>query len=374
MNILYFTYGELSLEGGVFRPVAMLRALAEAGHRVFIIAAKTTLPEHPNIRILEGKTGGPKSRHKLRMAIIKATGMVKIDAIHAVDYAAPFSMQVAGFRRIPIIYDASRCFSGKAGQPPTTRWKVLPSLFAGEERTLLRKARAVLVPSSALASDLQAIRQDARIVQVEDVPAQTLQPCREEINRATLFSRFEDKTTAIVVCVVESASHSELRKVLMAARKVIDAVPGISFFFKGADLKDSRRMAANLDISGRCAFFGEHEADDYLCALEIAEAVFLLPRPESRYPDPAAITLLNAPAPLVAVLEPASSGLLTETNCMAVSRTTDSMAEGLLRVIREPLFSVGLVAEGQQRIADQYSLASFKHKVRMVYHDAVNKK
>lgn len=133
-------------------------------------------------------------------------------------------------------------------------------------------------------------------------------------------------------------------------------------------------MAANLDIGGRCRFLDFSEAGLFLDALNAASAALWIPPPNRPYCDSAIFTLLHSPAPLVVVQENAYGGLLTEDNSFSVVRTADAIAEGLLRVIREPLFSLRLVTEAQQLIADRYSFSTFKHNVRMVYHELFSRK
>lgn len=350
----------------------MLRALAEAGHQISVVAAKIELPEHPNIRILLGAEPSFQSRQRVRVATMKASGTLKFDAVHAVDDAALLASRICAVRRLPLVYDASRCFGGKAGIPPSKRWKWFPNWFASHEKKLLSRAAAVFVPCSALEADLQVVFPSTNLVLVEDVPIQSVFCCKE-LEQVALLARFEEPTTTVVVCSAGSASHKELRILLMAARKVMDSVPGLSFVFRGVDSKDARQMASNLDIVGRCLFLDENSSGEFVDALQNAVASLFVPSPNMRYCEPTLFSLLSASAPVVAVHEAAYSDLLTEANSTSVLKTTDSIAEGLLRVIREPLLSLGLVTEANQLIADHYSLSSFKHKIRMVYHDVINK-
>lgn len=371
MNILFITFGELSLNGGSARPVSILRALADAGHQVSIIAARTDVPEHPHLTFLEGRTSTTLSRWQLRKAVIKATRSLHFDAIHAVDEAVIFSAVICRIRKIRLIYSASRCFSGPVGQEPFIQWKWFPEHYRRVEKKILKQAVRVLSPSSALSADIANLCPSARILQIEDVPVQTLFCCRD-VDQSALLGRFEAATASIVVCSILPGTREELRKVLMATRKVIDVMPAVSFFLRGNLVKEAEAMAINLDIQKHCVFLGNEEVETFLSALEIADAALLVPTHGSRYIHPEIFTLLHAPAPVIAVQEGAYSELLTVQNSIEVLFSTDSIAEGIIRVIQEPLFSIGLGAEGQQLIADRFSLSSFKHKIRMAYHEIMS--
>ncbi|MDF7799533.1 glycosyltransferase [Pontiellaceae bacterium B1224] len=372
MNILFVTFGELSINGGSIRPVSILRALADAGHQIFAIAARTDLPEHPHLTVLEGRTSGKLSRWHLWKAVIKATGSLHFDAIHAVDDAVLFSAGICRFRKIRLIYSAVRCFTGPVGQQPSIHWKWFPKHYQKVEKKILKQALCVLAPCATLCADIKNLSPAARILQIEDVPVQTLFGCRE-VERGELLGRFKAETSSIVVCSILPSTQEELRKVLMATRKVIDAIPAVSFFLKGSLVKEAEAMAINLDIQNHCIFLSNEETETFLSALDIADAAVLVPTHGNRYVHPEIFTLLHAPAPVVAVLEGAYSDLLNDQNSIEVLFSAESIAEGIIRVIQEPLFSIGLGAEGQQLIADRFSLSSFKHKIRMAYHEMITK-
>lgn len=160
-----------------------------------------------------------------------------------------------------------------------------------------------------------------------------------------------------------------MRKLLLAARKVIDALPGTGFFFRGLPVSEAESMARNLDIHKRCVFLNPDETADYFAALDIADATLFVPQPGGRYIDPEVFTVLQSPSPLVAVQEAAYNDTLDGRNSIQVVSTAESIAEGLLRVFQEPLLALAIAVEGQQQIANHHSFSSFKHKIRMTYHD-----
>ncbi len=59
--------------------------------------------------------------------------------------------------------------------------------------------------------------------------------------------------------------------------------------------------------------------------------------------------------------------VLTEETALRILPGSEAIAEGLLRAIREPLFSLAVVVGGQQLVASHHTYSSFKHKVRMAY-------
>lgn len=372
MNILFVTFGDVSVGRGGARSCAILRALADAGHHVDVLSARCDLGDHSNVCCLNDSCCERVSRRHLKMKTLKAVSGKSYDVIHAVDDAVFFISRICRLKKIPFVYDAARCFSGPVGRPASTWWSLFRNFYQRIEQNILARARFVLSPCDTLSADLRGVMPGAQICQIEDVPIQSLVSGRD-IEAAFAEDRIEGAVSSLVVCCVLPGNVKELKNVLMAARKVIEAVPDAAFVFRGALTDACRGMAENLDIQGRCVFLEEEEMAEFLAVLEHADAVLLLSGRRDRYMHPEVFTLLNSSAPLIAVQDRAYDKLLTEQNSIQVLSSTDSIAEGVLRVIQEPLFSVQIAMEGQKLIADHYTFSSFKHKVRMLYHGVLNR-
>ncbi len=373
MHFLFITYGSISLGGGDNRSVALLSALADAGHSVDVIASSVDLPDHSHIRILIGSQKSPVSKRLLRIGILRATSRRRYDAMHLVDEAALFSTFIGMQRKAPVIYDARRCFSGPAGDPPSVLWKLFPTYFERLEKKLLARSAAVLTHSPRLTADLTERETRVRAVESSDVPLQSL-VARRDVDHDELMQYFEDKPSCIVLFRVLSDTRQELGKALRAARKITDSIPSASFFIRGNVDPEAAGMAASLDIHSRCVFLADRQTKEFLAALEIADASVLIPSPDGRYIHEDVYTLLRATAPLVAVQDAVHENLLNSANSIAVLSDAASIADGVLQTIHEPLFSRALAAQGQQLIADRFSYSSFKHRLRMVCNEVLKTK
>ena len=371
MDILFVTFGELSVGGGNARSVSVLYALADAGHQVDVIASRALISEHPHINVLSKDSGSCISRNKLRTKTLRVTKRGSYDVVHAVDTAVSFIYQICKLRKLPLIYDASRCFTGTVGLAPSRLWTFFPEYFRRREKRILQYASVILTSCKALTDDLTNKVPAVVVVEIKDVPFQSL-ISRKEVDRSALLNRFKEKTSALVVCRILNGSSAELHKVLMTARKISEVIPHVSFFFKGVSLPEAKTVARNLDLSDRCIFLEPDEIEDYLEALDCADTALFVPHSGERYIRPELLTMLRSPAPVVAVHDEAYDDLLTDQNSMQVFSSAESIADGVIRVIKEPLFSIGIVTEGQKLISENYSFASFKHKIRMAYYEVMN--
>ncbi len=307
----------------------------------------------------------------MRLAVLRAMAGNSYQVVHAVDEAIVHIARFGKLKKTRLVYEASRCFTGPNGNAPSWLWKLFPSHYHRKEKRILNRSAMVFSSCDDMTSDLKKLNDDIHVIQIEDIPAHPLFP-RKEMDRATIAARFEGGVSFMVVCSVLPGNRSEIRTLLLAARKVIDKNPHAGFIFNGLSDDEARSMAANLDIQGRCVFLPAEDPEQVLSALSVADAALFVPRPGCRYPDPEILTLLNSPAVIVAVHEGAYSALLTDGNSVNVDYTATSIADGLLRVIQEPLLSYGIASNAQQLIADRYSFSSFKHKIRMAYHDLAN--
>lgn len=367
MNILFITFGKLSITDGTFRSVSFLRALADAGHQVDVAAADASICLTENITVLCGGSGSICPRRRIRWCVLRALKDKSYDVVHAVDDAFIFVSRFARLKRIKTVYEASRCFSGPKGVSPNWFWKSFPKRHQLIERKLLDSADLVFSFCDLLTSDLKNISKECRIVQMEDTPVQSLfslPPIDPGMN-----SEFGGESSMTVVFRVLQADRGGLKKILLAARKLLDKVPKALFYFVGPTSAEVRSMAENLNIWDRCSFIPPDQPERYLSVLSVADLVLFVPRAGDRYPHAEIMSLLNSSALVVAVYEEAYAEILTEENCVLVDQSASSMAEGLLRSVQEPLLAYGLVNNAQQFIADRYSFSSFKYRVRQAYRE-----
>ena len=346
MNVLFVTFGHLSVGAGNIRSVAMLRALADAGNQVDVIAAGIDCGTHPNIEMLIHTNAGRPARRTLRQGLKRAISSKSYHVVHVVDHAAIHAVRLVNIKRMHLVYQASRCFTGIHGEAPSWFWRLFPSYCRYMERRVLRRAALVFSSCEDLSADLGRMDSDIDLVEIEDVPAQPLFPKRE-VDRNMLPAHFDGGISFMVVCCVLPGNRGEMRTLLLAARKVLEKMPGAGFMFKGFIPAEAEAMAANLEIHERCVFCSDGETEQFLSVLSSADAALFVPPPGSRYRHPEILTLLNSPALVVAVDEQAYAPLLNERNSLQVDYTASSIAEGLLRVVQEPLLAFGVVADAQ---------------------------
>jgi hypothetical protein len=162
------------------------------------------------------------------------------------------------------------------------------------------------------------------------------------------------------------------QKLLLTVRKVADTLPDVHFFLHGPLHAQAQQMAERLDVAGRCVFLAADDLDSCLAALKRSDVAVWIPQKNGRYVHPEVYTLLHAGVPIVAPKDTAHEEILTEQSSIRVLTGSETMAEGIVRAIQEPLLSLAVATEARRLVSNGHTFSSFKHKVRMAYHDALH--
>jgi hypothetical protein len=158
MNILFVTFGELSIGDGAQGSISILRALADAGHHVDVIAAGAQLPPHPNVNIVAGSSDRVLSRRFLRRVFAKAARNRSYEVVHLVDEAVLCLAHCMWWRKVKVVYEASRCFTGPNGSAPSWRWTLAPTYYERIEKKVLQRTDLVLTSCDMLSMDLERVQ------------------------------------------------------------------------------------------------------------------------------------------------------------------------------------------------------------------------
>ena len=363
MNILFLSDTGVSLQGGDVRNTALLFALAEANYQIDVIAPYLELPDHPRIRNLAPrKTPSVFTPLILRIKAFQAILSSSYDAVHACGRIAFFSSTLCRWKKIPMVYDAATCFSGRSSCSSSSRFR---SFSRKKEKALLDSATRTLSSSERLAQKLQKISTNIESVQLKDIP---LQPLLAHFGiKSTPNSRTGEGP--VVFFSILSPPSMSLSKLFLATRKVLDALPNCTFFFYGTDDASTRKLLTHLDLQDACTLLPSNRIEDFLSALSQADATVFIPASSRNDLHPQIYTLLQTGIPLLAPDHPAYREVLDASVSISFLTEPDELSDTILSVLREPLFSHPIALKGQQRVTQHHTCSSFKHRIRMLYYD-----
>ena len=374
MNVLFISYSDISLSMESVRTTMMLYTLADAGYHVDVVAPRVDLPKHPQINCVLKKPLPQKNlfRIKLCFSALQIVRQKKYQIVHAVDDAVFFAYDLCRFRKIALVYDARRCVAGAGVFEFSKLWKFSKNLFQRLEVRVLKKAGLIFTTCSTLSLDLLRIEKGAKVALVEDIPAQLILP-PSNLEELHIDDFFDFKPRSIIVFNVLKTPLVRVKKILMAVRKIIDVEPDTALFFRGLGGDSVKKMVANLEIKKQCHFFANQDIELFFSILSRADTVVFVPSKADRYISSQLYSMLYSGVPLLTFQCSEFSDVLSEKNSVNLLPSATSVAEGVLRVLHEPLFYQGISSEGQQLMADQHTRSSFKHKIRMAYHHLFEK-
>ena len=365
MKILFLSYTPISLREDQVRTVATLRTLADAGYKIDLIAPSVDLKPHANIRIIKGKENKPNTHRNIQWLAFRSTKNTTYSAIHAIDETIFFAYRLSRQKKIPLIYDARRRFTGKSGRGTLRRYRFFPKHYIRLEKNIIEYAACVFSLCPKLTTDLTSLSRDLSLVEIKDIPLQPL--CtKDHTDRTEMKTLFPAQPIAnIVTCY--ALSKKSLRNLMLTARKIIDTLPETGFFLKTTHPEQAKKLAKSLDIVDHCCFLQPNDPHALISALSIANVVLYIPPANVCYIPQSLYTALNVFAPLVVIQNKAYELLLTKKTAHFVLANSDAMAEGLLDILHEPLFSVSIATEGQELVRSKHTFSSFKHQIRMTY-------
>jgi glycosyltransferase involved in cell wall biosynthesis len=151
-------------------------------------------------------------------------------------------------------------------------------------------------------------------------------------------------------------------------------VEGAQFLFVGGEPTEVaalRQRAHALGAGARCVFAGKRPPADLPAFLALSDVVASPRRLGTNTPFKL-YTYLASGKPLVATRLPTHTQLLDDSLAFLVEPTPAGLAEGLRRVLADPVEAAARAARGQDLIEREYSLARFEEKVARAYAGLAN--
>ena len=362
----------------------LLTALGEAGHQIDLVCypfgEDLTLPgvrihriaRPPFIR--DVKVGPALAKIPLDLLMFfKAWSLLRAgrhDVIHAVEESAFFALWLKTLFRCRMIYDMDSHISDQLQYTGFLSWRPLLGLVRRLETAACRHADLVITVCSRLTSTARRLAPDARIVQIEDAPL--LPSFQEDAEGAARVRReLGLGRRPAVVYTGNLEPYQGVDLLIRAARRVVEKLPEVCFVVVGGEpdqVAGLQDLARGLDLENHVFFTGARPMEEMPAYMTLAD-VLVSPRIAGENTALKLYTYMQSARPIVATRLPTHTQLLDETCAVLVPPAPDGLAEGILRVFRDPDTARRLAREAAARVAARYSLASFKHKVRQAYRD-----
>jgi len=358
--------------------LAMVRALAAAGHRIDLLTfprgEDASIDRVRHLRSLRLPVGHVRPGFSVSKLLLDVPFIVEAwwrlllghyDAVHAVEEAAHLIAPAAWLRGVPLVMDVDSSI------PEQLRNRRLPGAGIGArvvqiiEGWALRRATAIITVCASLTEGAQRAAPRVPVVQIEDPPlagvpseedrskARTL---REELGLAAypvaLYSGNFEPYQGVELLIDAVALVPELRVVLMGGE------PG--------EIEVLRRRAREGGCGDRCVFVGKRPPSDLPAYLALAD-ILVSPRCQGKNTPFKVYTYLASGKPLVATRIPTHTQLLDDAVSVLAEPSPAGLAAGMAAVLADPAEAKARAERGLALIERDFGPQRFADKVAQAY-------
>lgn len=361
MRILFISLNSLSgHQPWARRSLNIIQALSEAGNSVTVLAPQSALELHH-----AGVSLTPLCHPRLRAfhcctfldAFVKAVIALlrgRYDAVHFAGGAVCLYALLVTICRAPVVYDVWRSADEKRRGD-----RGMNALRKRIEKSVLRRIDAITCSCPLLAEELVLQGESLRICLVENAVS------------ATAVEVLDQGEMSVVVYEHPGRDIESIAQALRIASKLRERVPEARFVIC-TDLNPHARklseLLQRLELQNCCCVQGFGGTAEQASLLAGASAL-LLPESQGGYVDERIIRFMQSGTPIVATRIRAYKQFLDSTRAVLCVVGVDDLAEGLSRVLREPLFSAALAREARAYAIAHFTRSSFNRKVRAVYNE-----
>ena len=371
-----------SLRGSSIRLCHTMRALAEAGHKVELLCYPRgehteisgvqvfRVPSCPGLGLFAGRDMWCKFFMNAYMLLAAGRRLMRggYDVVHVVQSSTWFAGCLKWIFRIKLVCD----IYGPLRETLRDTTSILSRPFLPWKEALSRKtlraADLIIARSAGMAISLGKDFSKVHIAQIEDAPLAA--SFQSDLEGADAFRKKYDVGHVPVILYAGGFDSAQgVDMFLRAAPRIRKGFPDVCFLLVGGladQVAKMRKLAESLDILDNCLFTGKRPMSE-VPAYMTAASVLVSPHLRTPYPVSKIFTYMQSGKPIVATRVAAHTEVLDETCAILVAQQADALAEGVLRALREPLLSKALGVEAMSRVAAQYGVSSFKHKLRVAY-------
>jgi glycosyltransferase involved in cell wall biosynthesis len=358
--------------------LAMVRALAELGHRVDLLTYPQGDPvdvpglvHRRSLRLPVGRVRAGASLAKLLLDVpfmAQAAWLMAIgryDVVHAVEEAAHLAAPLARLLGLPLVADVDSSIPDQLRHSSLSGGGLLPRLAEALEGHAWRHAAAAITVCGSLTQGVRARAPRTPVFQIEDPPLVDASAPPDPREVARLRDALGGLPGPVVLYSGNFESYQGLDLLLEAAGRVKSA----HFVFMGGERRDIEAMKARSVWAGaaeRCVFTGKRPPAELPLFLALADVV-VSPRSRGENTPFKVYTYLASGRPLVATRIPTHTQLLDDSLAILVEPTPEGLARGIEQALGDPEAGRRRAEHARALVQKEYSAERYAQKVRGAY-------
>ncbi|HEY7728239.1 MAG TPA: glycosyltransferase [Candidatus Eisenbacteria bacterium] len=354
---------------------AVVSVLADQGHHLDVLAYHEgeeipiprgrihRIPAIPGVRNLRPGFSIKKVVCDLVM-FWRSLGLARrgtYDLIHAVEESVFMAMTIRWLFGTPYVYDMDSSLAVQMLQQ--RRW-LRPARRAFElmERLAVRQSLGVLAVCRSLEETARKCAPDKAVVRLEDVSLLD----HDEAAGAAPAPAAE---TPVVMYVGNLEPYQGIDLLLESFRIAAQGAPDARLVIVGGVESDITRYAdraGRLGIGEKVEFLGQRPIAELGAHLARA-TVLVSPRIRGNNTPMKIYSYLDSGRPVLATRLPMHEEVLDDSIAYLADAEPTAMSAGLVALLRDPELRSGLAARAKERVAAEYSPASFRSKLVSFY-------
>jgi glycosyltransferase involved in cell wall biosynthesis len=300
----------------------------------------------------------------------------RYDLIHAVEESAFMALAMKKLFGVPYVYD----MDSSLAQQLTEKYPSLGSarrILERLEGRVVRESLAVVAVCKALEEVALRYAPDKSVHRVEDfslLPERTRTTA--EASRVEPDAELQSIADAgpVILYVGNLEPYQGVDLLIDAFRLIVDRAPSARLVVVGghpADVQHYRTKVQTMGISERARFVGPRPLAQLPRVLRHATIV-VSPRLNGQNTPMKIYSYLDSDRPLVATRLPTHTQVLDSEIALLAEPTAEAMADGLVRLLDDPVLRTRLARAAMQRVRLEFSRDAYRRKMTAVY-DAVER-
>lgn len=286
------------------------------------------------------------------------------DCIHAVEESAFMAVRISRKYGIPFIFDMDSSMPQQIADKIALARPFLP-LMRKIEDIVISNAAAVVPMCKALADD--AKQRGAKYVEVlHDI---SLLPENYIPQPEYGFRRELNLQGKALLYIGNLESYQGIDLLLDSFALALKTEPHASLVIVGGrkdDIDFYKSKSENLNISDHIHFLGPRPLSHMSDLFNDAD-ILVSPRAQGNNTPMKIYSYLDAKRAILATNLPTHTQIMSENEAELVEPTTDGMAKGMLKLLRDDAYRTKLGEQSKKLAMEHYSLPAFKKIVNIIY-------
>ena len=288
---------------------------------------------------------------------------VRFDLIHAVEESVFMACIIKIFSSKPYIYDMDSSLSLQVTDkfPLLSFFRVPMELL---EKTAVRNSAGVIAVCKVLEEIAASYAPDCTILCLEDVTLLDGDRKGEENLRLTY-----QLTGSVLMYVGNLEKYQGIDLLLDSFARVVEVTPDVHLLLIGGsdeDIDYYRNRVLEMNLEGKAVLCGPRPISLLGYYLDQAD-ILVSPRIQGNNTPMKIYSYLDTGKPVLATRLGTHTQVLGDDIACLVAPDAEAMAEGIMRLLHDPILCQRLGENGRKRVAENFSPAAYRKKLEQFY-------